>query len=275
MSASGRFSRLDRPPTDPGPLRSALLRDGGLWSDVVVTSRTESTNTDVAARARSGAPHGLVLVADAQTAGRGRLDRSFTIPERAGVIVSVLLRPPADLPAQRWVWLSLLAGLAVDATARECGVETELKWPNDVLVGGRKICGILLERVETPNGPAAVVGMGLNVALTADELPVPTATSLLIEGAEQTDRSVVLRMLLRNLEALYRAWSASGGDPAAGIRSSYRRRCVTVGSAVRVELPDGSVLRGTASDVDELGRLVVDGRPLSAGDVTHVRPDAG
>ncbi len=272
MSASGRFSHLDRPPTDVTTLRSVLVRRGGLWSDVEVTSETASTNTDVAERARAGAPHGLVLVADAQTAGRGRLDRSFTIPERAGVIVSVLLRPPPDLAMRRWVWLSLLAGLAVDATAREAGVETELKWPNDVLVGGRKLCGILLERVETSDGPAAVVGMGLNVSLTVDELPVPTATSLLIEGAQQTDRTVVLRMLLRNLEALYRAWAASGGDPAVGIRDSYRRRCVTVGSAVKVELPDGAVLRGTATDIDEDGRLVVDGQPLSAGDVTHVRP---
>ncbi|WP_375002792.1 biotin--[acetyl-CoA-carboxylase] ligase [Aeromicrobium sp. CTD01-1L150] len=272
MDAAGRFFDLERPPLDEASLHAALVRDGGLWTQVVVSESTGSTNSDVAAQARAGAPEGLVRTTDAQTQGRGRLDRTFIVPERSGVIVSILLRPPVEVALQRWVWLPLLGGLAVDATARECGVQTELKWPNDVLVGGRKISGILLERVETPTGPAAVVGIGLNVTMSESELPVPTATSLLIEGAEQTDRTVVLRMLLRNLEALYRAWVATDGDPEAGVRDSYRRRCVTIGSAVRVELPDGTTVHGTATDVDQDGRIVVDGRALSAGDVTHVRP---
>ncbi|MCW2829846.1 MAG: biotin--[acetyl-CoA-carboxylase] ligase, partial [Aeromicrobium sp.] len=134
------------------------------------------------------------------------------------------------------------------------------------------LAGILLERVETPQGPAAVVGVGLNVSLRKDELPVDTATSLALEGATETDRTIVIRSFLRNLEALYRAWSAAGGDPASGIRDSYVRRCVTIGSQVRVTLPDAEPLEGLASGIDDLGRLIVNGRPISAGDITHVRP---
>ena len=272
MDGPGRFADLDRPPLQPEVLTASLVRDGGLWRRVDVVERTASTNTDLAVRARAGAGEGEVLVAESQTAGRGRLDRSFTMPERSGVIVSVVLRPPPSVPTSRWVWLPLLAGLAVEATARECGLEAGLKWPNDVLVDGRKLCGILLERVESVAGPAAVVGIGLNVTLTEAELPVPTATSMRLAGADQTDRTVVLRILLRALERLYLAWVRSDGDPAAGVADSYRRRCLTLGSSVRVELPDGTSLTGTASDVDENGCLVVDGRALSSGDVTHVRP---
>jgi BirA family biotin operon repressor/biotin-[acetyl-CoA-carboxylase] ligase len=265
------YRDLDRPPLDVVALRTALTGPGRFWTDVVVTAETGSTNADVAAAARAGAPEGTIHTTDQQTAGRGRLDRTWTSPAGSGVIVSVLLRPDG-VPAARWVWLPLLVGLAVDATVHEFGVDSGLKWPNDVLVDGRKIAGILLERVETPQGAAAVIGVGLNVTLRRTELPVPTATSLALEGATDTDRTIVLRALLRNLEALYRAWSASGGDPARGIRDSYARRCVTLGSQVRVMLPRDEVLEGRATGIDELGRLLVDGRAISAGDVTHVRP---
>jgi BirA family biotin operon repressor/biotin-[acetyl-CoA-carboxylase] ligase len=265
------YRDLDRPPLDGTALRSALAGSGRFWSDVVVTSSTGSTNADVADAARAGAAQGLVHTTDGQTAGRGRLDRAWSSPAGSGVIVSVLLRPDG-VPAARWVWLPLLVGLAVDATVHECGVESGLKWPNDVLVDGRKLAGILLERVETPIGPAAVVGVGLNVTLRRDELPVETATSLALEGATETDRTIVLRSLLRNLEALYRAWTASGGDPSGGIRDSYVRRCVTIGSRVRVTLPREEILVGEATGIDDLGRLLVDGRAISAGDITHLRP---
>ncbi|KAA1372975.1 biotin--[acetyl-CoA-carboxylase] ligase [Aeromicrobium fastidiosum] len=264
------FRDLDRPPLDAGALRAALTGPGRFWTEVVVTAETGSTNADVAAAARRGAPEGTVHTADVQTAGRGRLDRSWSSPPGSGVIVSVLLRPDA-VPAARWVWLPLLVGLAVDATVHECGVESGLKWPNDVLVDGRKIAGILLERVETDLGPAAVIGVGLNVSLRRDELPVETATSLVLEGATETDRTIVLRAFLRNLEALYRAWSASGGDPAAGIRDSYVRRCVTIGATVRVTLSADEVVEGLATGLDEHGRILVDGRAISAGDITHLR----
>ncbi len=270
------FRDLDRPPLDAAALRSVLVGPGRFWTDIVVTASTGSTNADVAAAARAGAPEGTVHTTDAQTSGRGRLDRTWESPAGSGLAVSVLLRPDS-VPATRWVWLPLLVGLAVDATVRECGVESGLKWPNDVLVDGRKLAGILLERVDTPTGPAAIVGVGLNVTLREAELPVPTATSLQLEGATETSRSIILRSYLRNLEALYRAWKASDGDPGAGIRDSYVRRCTTLGTRVRVDLPTGSssqdeVLEGVATGIDDLGRLLVDGRAISAGDITHLRP---
>lgn len=265
------YRDLDRPPLDASVLRAALMGPGRFWTDVVVTAETGSTNADVASAARAGAPEGTVHTTDLQTAGRGRLDRAWESPAGSGVIVSALLRP-SSVPAGRWVWLPLLVGLAVDATAHECGVESGLKWPNDVLVDGRKLAGILLERVDTPLGAAAIVGVGLNVSLRSEELPVETATSLVLEGATETDRTIVLRAFLRNLEALYRAWSASGGDPASGIRESYVRRCVTIGTTVRVSLPNEGSLEGQATGIDDLGRLLVDGSAISAGDITHVRP---
>lgn len=265
------YRNLDRPPLDAAALRSALTGPGRFWTDIVVTGQTGSTNADVADAARAGAPEGTVHTTDSQSSGRGRLDRVWTSPAGSGAIVSVLLRPDA-VPAARWVWLPLLVGLAVDATVHECGVDSGLKWPNDVLVDGRKIAGILLERVETEQGPAAVIGVGLNISLRADELPTPLATSLLLEGATETDRTIVLRSFLRNLELLYRAWSASGGDPAAGIRESYVRRCVTIGQQVRVTLPHRDPIEGLATGIDDSGRLIVDGHEISAGDVTHVRP---
>ncbi|MGA8987814.1 biotin--[acetyl-CoA-carboxylase] ligase [Aeromicrobium sp.] len=265
------YRDLDRPPLDASVLRAALVGTGRFWTDIVVSATTGSTNADVADAARAGAPEGVIHTTDLQTAGRGRLDRVWESPVGSGVIVSVLLRPEG-VPTARWVWLPLLVGLAVDATARECGVVSGLKWPNDVEVDGRKLAGILLERVNTPTGAAAIVGLGLNVSLRRDELPVQSATSLALEGASETDRTVVLRVFLRNLEALYRAWSATGGDPAAGIRESYARRCVTLGTRVRVSLPDGGSLEGQATGIDDLGRLLVDGTAISAGDITHVRP---
>ncbi|VXB02931.1 biotin--[acetyl-CoA-carboxylase] ligase [Aeromicrobium sp. 9AM] len=265
------YRDLDRPPLDADALRTALTGPDRFWTDVVVTPETGSTNLDVANAARAGALEGTIHTTDLQTAGRGRLDRAWESPAASGVIVSVLLRPDS-VPAARWVWLPLLVGLAVDATVHECGVESGLKWPNDVLVDGRKIAGILLERVDTPQGSAAIIGVGLNVSLRQDELPVDTATSLVLEGATETDRTIVLRAFLRNLEALYRAWAAAGGDPGSGIRDSYVRRCVTLGTRVRVSLPNGGSLEGQATGIDELGRLLVDGQAISAGDITHVRP---
>lgn len=264
----------DRAPLDASLLRSGLLGPGRLYAAVEVAERTASTNADAADLARAGRADGTVVTADHQTAGRGRLDRTFEIPERSGIAVSVLLRPDG-VPLQRWVWLPLLAGLALDDTLRDLGVVGALKWPNDVLVDGRKISGILLERVETPGGAAAVVGIGLNVTLGADELPVPTATSLALAGATDLDRGSVTVRLLGHLERHYRSWLAAGEESDARLRAAYRAACDTVGRDVDVTLPDGSILTGPATDIDEHGRLVVAGTAVSAGDVTHVRPRAG
>lgn len=150
-----------------------------------------------------------------------------------------------------------------------------VKWPNDVLVEDRKLAGILSERVD---GSAAVVGIGLNVTLRESEKPHPAATSLALEGAAMTDRATVLAAVLRELASRYQAWADAAGDPSV-LLPEYREYSATLGSAVRVELPDGSFLEGTARDLDTDGRLIVDTpagpRPLAAGDVTHLRSVSG
>src|SRR5215469_17975770 len=150
------YARLDRPPLSAAALRRALVRPGELWTAVEVRERTGSTNADVAAAARAGTPEGLVVVAEQQTAGRGRLDRRWESPPRAGLAFSVLLRPA--VPASRLGWLPLLAGVAlVEAVRRQAEVDAVLKWPNDLLVDERKCAGILAEAVPEP-APAAVLG---------------------------------------------------------------------------------------------------------------------
>jgi len=233
--------------------------------DVRHVAKTESTNADLAAAARDGAPEGTVIVADHQTAGRGRLDRTWEAPPGSGLVMSALVRPDQLDPAS-WPWIPLMTGVAVADAVREAGLEPSLKWPNDVESGGRKLAGILVERVETPDGPAAVIGIGLNVAMTSDQLPVPTATSLSLEGSAAT-RDDVLADVLSGLAARYELLLSD----TEALRAAYVSACGTVGMNVSVSLPDGSTLTGPATDVDTHGRLIVDGRPVTAGDVIHVR----
>ncbi len=246
---------------------------------VEVLETATSTNAVAAERARDGAPEGLVVVAEHQTAGRGRLDRVWETPPRAAAIFSMVLRP--TVPPADWPWLPLLTGHTVAKTLRAQGYAAGVKWPNDVLVArpegeSRKVAGILVERVETSDGPAAVLGVGLNVSLTADELPVPTGTSLLIESGEEPDRTAVLVDLLRSLREAFDAWQAGGPDAVRHLRASYAAGCVTLGRDVRVELPGDEVLLGRATGIDAFGRLVVAGpggeTSVGAGDVVHVRP---
>lgn len=274
------FDKLNRPPLSAAALRRALVRPDSWVRDVVVTASTPSTNADVLAAAHAGAPEGTVHTTDLQTAGKGRLGRVWTAPPASSIAVSVLLRP-SGVPMDRWTLLPLLAGLAVDATLRDIGVLPGLKWPNDVQIDERKIAGIMIEVAQAHDavsGPAAVVGIGLNTTLERAELPVPTATSLLLAGARTTDRTVVLRRLLRNFEALYRQWkrqqtqTCSAANTAAEVIASYRSRCDTLGRQVRIEFPDGTFIDGTAEDIDTDGRIVIDGQAYASGDVVHLRP---
>ena len=256
----GVYGDLSRPPLRARALQRALAPDG--WR-VEVLAVTGSTNAVVAQRALDGEPAGLVVVAEAQTAGRGRLDRSWTSPPRAGLTMSVLVRP--DLPPERWPWLPLLAGLAVSTALREqAELDAVLKWPNDVLVEDRKLCGVL---AEVPAPGAAVLGIGLNVTTRAAELPqtAPTPpTSVAMAGGATTDRDTLLRAVLRAL-----------GDALADVdaaRAAYRERCSTLGRHVRLSLPGDAQVEGVAEDVDDVGRLVVAGRAYGAGDVVHLRP---
>ncbi|MCZ2823750.1 MULTISPECIES: biotin--[acetyl-CoA-carboxylase] ligase [unclassified Modestobacter] len=261
----------DRPGLDAAALTAALTPGSGLWRAVEVVEAIGSTNAELVARAADGAAEGLVLVAEHQEAGRGRLDRTWVSPPQAGLTVSVLLRP--DVPAARRAWLSLLTGVALaEAVGEVAGVRTSLKWPNDLLAAdGRKLAGILAES----SGNAVVVGVGLNVSTRTDELP-DTGTSLELVRQEPVDRPAVLLAFLRALDQRYARWSQVLGDPvSSGLAQDYLGWCSTVGSAVTVTMPDGSALDGVAEAVDWDGRLVVRTDAgvleLASGDVRHVR----
>jgi BirA family biotin operon repressor/biotin-[acetyl-CoA-carboxylase] ligase len=264
------FPAPDRPALD-GAALSAAVAGSGLWRVVEVVEVIGSTNAELAARASADEPEGLVLVAEHQQAGRGRLDRTWTSPPRAGLTVSVLLRP--DVPAARRAWLSLLTGVALaEAVSEVAGVRASLKWPNDLLApDGAKLAGILAESA----GSAVVVGVGLNVSTRADELP-ETGTSLALVAGAPVDRAAVLLAFLRVLERRYARWTAALGDPvSSGLAQDYLAWCSTVGATVTVTMPDGSVLDGVAEAVDWDGRLVVRTDAglleLASGDVRHVR----
>ena len=271
-------------PADPLERRTLtddLLTGTGLWRRIDVVEETGSTNADLAEAARAGAPGGTVLVADHQTTGRGRLGRSWTAPPGSGFALSVLLRPEVAL--ERWTWLPLLAGLAVsDALRQQTGLPAEVKWPNDVVVLGRKLCGVLAERVETDSGPAVVLGMGVNVSLGEDELPVPTATSVVLARAElgvagvPVARTPIVSSVLRCLERDLQRWEdVAGADDPDAVALAYRERCSTLGRQVRISLSDGTAVDGLARDVDGAGRLVLQtaegSRTFGAGDVVHLR----
>jgi BirA family biotin operon repressor/biotin-[acetyl-CoA-carboxylase] ligase len=246
---------------------------GGLWTSVDVVARTGSTNADLLAR---GGLAGQVLVAEEQTAGRGRMGRSWVSEPGAALTFSVLLRPAAVPPARRG-WLPLLAGVAVAAAVRSvAGLPATVKWPNDVLIGDRKLAGILAEQ----SGDVVVIGIGINVATPLSALPASSGglrpTSLLIEGADVT-REVLLIEALRELERRYLAFLADPDAGRSGIQAAYRELCATLGRRVRIELPGDRTIVGVAEDVDTDGCLLVrEGetssvQPVSAGDVVHLR----
>ena len=219
--------------------------------DVRHFATIDSTNTWVIAQARAGAPEGLVAVADHQTAGRGRLGRTWEAPAGANLLLTVLLRPSE---------VSHLAVAAValagrDAASSVAGVACGLKWPNDLMVGDAfdsKLAGVL---AETDGAGAVAVGIGMNVAWA------PPGAARLGEGVS---RDAVVDALLASLGG----W-LDAGWPAVG--EAYRDACVTVGREVRVEFTDGSTFEGTATDIDAGGRLIVDDRTIEVGDIVHLR----
>lgn len=238
--------------------RSALAGLPGFTVEVL--DETASTNAVCADRAKSGAPEWTVVVAEHQTAGRGRLERSWELPARSGLAFSVLVRPHVS-PA-RWGWLSLVAGLAV---ADAIGPSAAVKWPNDVLIEDRKVCGILSELVSTGSTTAAVIGIGINVSLTADELPVPTATSLELEGLAVSRTALLTSVLLRLRHRIAELTTFT----EAQLIAAYTARSATIGRTVAVTMPDGSQIEGLVSGIDGDGRLLLNGKAVNAGDVVH------
>jgi len=265
-----------------------------LASKWVWMSHAGSTNDELVALARAGStadvPDFTVVATDDQRNGRGRLGRRWVSPPGACLAASVLIRPSTPsgraLSPTAWGWFPLLSGLAVtraiDGLLPHAG-SVGLKWPNDVLISGRKVCGILCEIVsDATGGFAVVIGTGVNLTLSVEELPIETATSLAIAQATATDVDTVLASYLTHLRRLVRVFESAEGDVrTTGLHDDVSRICDTLGRRVRVDVPDGSMVMGTAESLDELGQLRVSldtpstraGELLAVGvgDVTHVR----
>ena len=262
---------------EPDRLRAALVTSGRPWREVEHHASTTSTN----ARALELATPWTVVVADHQSAGRGRMARPWESPAGASLLLTAIL-PLPDPATEAVGWLPLLTGLAVARAVREeTGVATALKWPNDVLVPAdddRKLCGILCEVGTAASGVrVVVVGIGLNLTQGRADLPVPTATSLALAagpGVPPPDPTGLAVAVLTHLADAYAAATA-GGSSAASERAAYRSTCATLGQEVRLSRIGADDVVGRALAVDDGGRLVIDvageRTVWAAGDVVHVR----
>jgi len=234
--------------------------------------QTGSTNKDLLSKAE-GLPEFYVLATDFQTAGKGRMERSWEAKPGSSVMASILLRPQFT-QGSGIGWLSLLTALAITRAISSLGPKPQIKWPNDVLISEKKVSGILAE-VATDLS-CVVIGFGINVNQSRQDLPVETATSLSIENAGSVNRDQLLAAVIENIRTLYLELSTAGGDAkASGLRQAILELSSTVGSRVSVEFPDGKKSFGLAKDIDETGRLVVSTQDetlsVSAGDVLHLR----
>jgi BirA family transcriptional regulator, biotin operon repressor / biotin---[acetyl-CoA-carboxylase] ligase len=234
----------------------------GGW-DVRRVAQTGSTNADVAALARDGAPEGIVLVADHQTAGRGRLGRTWEAPPGASLLTTVLLRPrPADadlvLPA---------VATAMAAAVTECaGVDARIKWPNDLTVDDRKLAGVLAEAVWSGDDVAVCAGIGVNCNWPVD-VPAElreTMTAINHVTGREVDRDALLTAFLDELGRRYRALDR------VALLDEWRDRSATLGRRVRVDV-GGEVVEGVADDITDDWHLRVGSRTFAVGDVTHLR----
>lgn len=254
-------------PVDADEL-TRLLRPGLVWSPIEVVESTGSTNDDL--MRRLDAPSGLVRIAEHQTGGKGRFDRTWQDVPGTAVAVSLVVRPRR--PVAQWGWLPLLMGMAVAEGLRDVGrragaeaARVGVKWPNDVLLDGAKVCGVLAQT----DGEMVVLGWGLNIAMSRDELPVAGATSLLLAGWP-TDKTAVVAAVLKEMQSYYALW-CDGHD----VRDWYGRLSLTIGRQVRVE-QSGVATEGRAVGLDKTGALLVDVpgagvTAFEAGDVTHLR----
>jgi BirA family biotin operon repressor/biotin-[acetyl-CoA-carboxylase] ligase len=256
-------------------LASARAVVEGAGATMTVLATTGSTNADLL-RDAPGLVSGSVVVTLEQSAGRGRLDRSWVAPAGQALAASVLVR--ADLDERDRGWLPLVAGAAVrDAVAAAVSPAERVlvKWPNDVLVDGRKVSGVLCQ---VASDGSVVVGVGVNLTIPADALPTPTATSLLVAGATDPATTLADAVLTGFWTSLQEAVAGlvAGAAAADAVRSHVRAVCGTVGQRVRLELPDGSTVEADATGVDDDGRITIRDRTgasrgVAVGDVTHLR----
>ena len=239
---------------------NATLRDS-YWRVSVFESVT-STQTEISAK--ENLKNGDVFVTEYQSAGRGRLDRTFEADKSSALLFSLYFEPKRN--KSEWSALPLLAGLSlVNAlTKLDENLAAKLKWPNDLLVGEKKVAGLLVEAKES----GVIIGIGLNVEMGKDELPVETATSLSIEGFSELDRNKILPALLKSIAFTFGLWESGSSLPV----EQYRQASSTLGKEVEVHLPSGQILKSLAVGISEIGELqLADGSRVNVGDVIHLR----
>ena len=272
-AVSARGYRLTAIPDRLGALEiGPLLNTHELGQTLHCSEELPSTNDRARELADTGAAHGEVVVAESQTAGRGRRGRAWASPAGRNLYLSVILRP--NLPPQRAPELTLVASVAACDACRKAGVEAGIKWPNDLLVGGRKVAGILTELSAEPDLVHWVVlGIGVNLNSGSGDFPADlrgVATSLSIERGQPVPRALFAAALLSELEQWLDRHAADGFGP---VREAWRERSVTLGREVRVDA-DGGEISGVAEDIDASGALLVRGRAglvrVVSGDVRMV-----
>lgn len=224
---------------------------------------TASTQSDLAELVNASvAKSGEVIAAEYQSNGRGRLDRTFEAPPQSALLFSFYIAPKRAV--SDWGFISFLAALAMrEVITDQLAEKVNLKWPNDILIGDKKVAGLLAQQI----GEGVIVGIGLNVAMSTDDLPVPTATSLLLADSNLLDRNLILSAFLNHFENLFKEWD-SGGD----FLEKYRQVCSTLGRQVRVEVLGRDSIEGEAVSITAQGVLILkDGTEVNVGDVVHLR----
>ena len=231
---------------------------------VSVVEVTGSTQGDLAELVKNNlAKSGDVLVTEYQSAGRGRLDRSFEAPLGSALLFSLYLEPRRE--KSEWSFLPLLAGLVSTFALSQLDSRftVELKWPNDLQISGKKLGGIIAQATEK----GMILGIGINVGMSKEELPIDSATSLNIEGFSYLDRNSLIALILNTFEEILGRWEA-GED----LRHLYRERSATLHQKIQAELPGGEKIFGSAEDISPAGELILEGgERITAGDIVHLR----
>ena len=246
------------------PLDTAVIASltSGYWR-VSVVDLTTSTQTDLAEMVKSNsAKPGDVIATEFQTAGRGRLDRTFDAAPGSALLFSFFIKP--NRARSDWGFISHIAALSMqEVISQDHSSQVRLKWPNDVLIGDKKVAGLLAQ--STDDG--VIIGIGVNVAMTTDELPVDTATSLLITGSKKIDRNLILGEFLNRFQVNFELW-----ENGADLVERYSAVCVTLGRKVQVEVAGRENRIGQAISINSVGALVLDdGFEVNVGDVVHLR----
>jgi len=244
-------------PLDSSKINAAVTQ---YWR-VSVVELTASTQSDLVACVRAGdARAGDVVVAEFQSAGRGRLTRTFDAPKSSALLFSLYIEPQRN--RDDWGWIPLIAGVSVAQILSQ--FNAQVKWPNDILINNKKVAGLITEVI----GDGVVIGIGINVAMQPSELPVPTATSIFIEGGQSLTRNQLLPDLLKIFETNFMNWDCGSDE----IKATYSQKSATIGRKVRVEYPDGQIESAIATTISARGELVLDtGAHVQAADIVHLR----